>query len=486
MIELGLVGAIIPVEGGLHPAPGFLLVILRNGKPKMVVLTGKKYRGMFRAAHMEALPVRTGSVQIEDLNVTHVVLEDGHRLPNVSVTATILLNPARDYQHLLQRVERDGPFFAQNLGTEVSQAIDQLVRTTLEPNTHAELHGRNLTGIFGAGQELLGGLFLLESISKVDPSWDEAFVAVNREQRAAATQEEEDRNLHARAERLGVRAIDLANPDMFLETLRGMTALEVERVRQDGALTQAIVENIRQVSRSPEDLKRFIGVRDLLDLPQAPVGQTALPNANKRLDAERTMHPNGASIPGDWPPAGAGSQHGPASGVPRGEAATHRPQVSNLGCPAAVAMLWESLGLADDDLVGAAVHQTLSGFRVVAVVDASPSTADLARFAEMIAAAYGLDASPTISVVSFHRYFDRLISRICAELFGQGHQTTNSSAWRFDSDSSDVLRITLLLPDPSQLRRVRAEVLDPETGLKNVLSCLLEGQNLELAVAAAE
>ena len=336
MTQLDLVGEVTSVQGGLHPSPGFVLVILRNGKPKLVVQSGKKYRGMFRAAHMEALPVRTGSVQIENLNVTHVTLEDGYLLPNVSVTATILLNPARDYQNLLKRVERDGPFFAQNLGTEVSQAIDQLARATLTANTHAELHGKNLTGMFGAGQELLGGLFLLESISKVEPTWDEAFIAVNREQRAAATQIEEDRNLHARAERLGVRAIDLANPELFLESVRGMNAIEVERVRQDGALTQAIVEKLRQVSRSPDDLKRFIGIRDVVDLSGQPTGQASLPDANQGRNADSTSRANGPTSP-------AAGTHAADAQQPNGlrrTAGISRPQVTELACPPAVATIW--------------------------------------------------------------------------------------------------------------------------------------------------
>ena len=44
-----------------------------------------------------------------------------------------------------------------------------------------------------------------------------------------------------------------------------------------------------------------------------------------------------------------------------------------------------------------------------------------------------------------------------------------------------------LTPGDGGVSRVAGGVVfDPETGLKNVLSCLLEGQNLELAVAAAE
>ncbi len=479
MTQLDLVGEVTSVQGGLHPSPGFVLVILRNGKPKLVVQSGKKYRGMFRAAHMEALPVRTGSVQIENLNVTHVTLEDGYLLPNVSVTATILLNPARDYQNLLKRVERDGPFFAQNLGTEVSQAIDQLARATLTANTHAELHGKNLTGMFGAGQELLGGLFLLESISKVEPTWDEAFIAVNREQRAAATQIEEDRNLHARAERLGVRAIDLANPELFLESVRGMNAIEVERVRQDGALTQAIVENLRQVSRSPDDLKRFIGIRDVVDLSGQPTGQASLPDANQWRNADSTSRANGPTSP-------AAGTHAADAQQPNGlrrTAGISRPQVTELACPPAVATIWESLGLVSDDLVGAAIHQTPAGVKVVAVVEASPNGTDVERFAEMVAEAYDLAASPVISLVSFHRYFDRLMASLCTELFGQGHPATDSAAWNFDAGGADALIITLFLSDPSQLRHVRAEILNPEIGLQNILTHLLEARHLEIAVA---
>ena len=130
--------------------------------------------------------------------------------------------------------------------------------------------------------------------------------------------------------------------------------------------------------------------------------------------------------------------------------------------------------LVSDDLVGAAIHQTPAGVKVVAVVEASPNGTDVERFAEMVAEAYDLAASPVISLVSFHRYFDRLMASLCTELFGQGHPATDSAAWNFDAGGADALIITLFLSDPSQLRHVRAEILNPEIGLQNILTHLLE------------
>lgn len=278
-----LVGDVIDLNPPITVRPGTIILTFRHGGPRDVVRPGRKLRrgkGLPLTFSPQGLVLSTEDVPIT-ADVKNIKLQEAYGLDRLHVELRVRLGAAGDFAGLKRYVATKGINFASLLDAEIRNELDLLARGALQDKTAIELHeAGNLTKMLRfEGAELLSGLFAIDSVQYVEPTFSAEFLRV---QRAAAETEAEKAEILLKLEQLPLeRNLEEGIDRMLAEkaSRRGLSLLELENPELVAQAATQEHELKLEILRQLDSLRRGGGtdaVRAALDLIGRP---TALPGA---------------------------------------------------------------------------------------------------------------------------------------------------------------------------------------------------------------
>lgn len=255
-----LCGPVIDLAPPLNVQPGTILLTLRHGKPVDIVRTGRKLRrgrGLPLTMSPQGVAISTETIPVT-VGVRDVRLKGPYQLTLVTADLRIRVDERDDYRGLRAYVERKGLNFAALLDGEIANELDRRIRSGLGPRTAADLHELgNITDLCELTTPLLGGLFCVESIAYVTPTYDAEFLrARDAVARSATDAAEKLLELH---EQVPLdQALSKARDQQLLEeaTRRGLSMIEHEnpalleqRRQQEHEIQKTLIEQLDALRR---------------------------------------------------------------------------------------------------------------------------------------------------------------------------------------------------------------------------------------------
>ncbi|WP_155855395.1 hypothetical protein, partial [Actinotalea ferrariae] len=209
-----------------HAEWSTVAVLLRNGKPDRLLQPGRRFARAWGAPILGRLQLVQVNTGVEPTNVTirNIRTKDVREwaISSLKLRLSVQINAANDYSALEQHVRSYGPGFANALLDELSNGIDQYVRSTLARYSHRELHTSSLPDIlFPTGEPTpIGNSSLaVRSATVVAVEWSPYFLEELKGIETATTEKvvtERKIDLYEElSSRVGIPAWHLANPEVM-------------------------------------------------------------------------------------------------------------------------------------------------------------------------------------------------------------------------------------------------------------------------------
>lgn len=385
-----LCGPLIDLTPPLNVHPGTVLLTLRHGKPVDVVRPGRKLRrgrGLPLTMSPQGVAISTETIPVK-VDVRDVRLKGPYQLTVATAALRVRVDDHDNYLGLRAYVEHRGLNFAALLDAEIADELDRRIRSGLGPMTAAELHELgNVTHLCDLTKPLLGGLFRVEGVANVAPTYDQEFLrARDAVARSATDAAEKLLELH---EQVPLdRELSKAHDQQLLEEAdrRGLSIVEHEqpalleqRKQQEHEIQKTLIEQLDAVRRGGgnDAVRQMLGQLG---------GQAAQPPAIPAT-AFTEEHTSGALDPDDAMPA--------------------------LRTDPALAHLWRTGGLPGEPL-GICLDAAASEVTVLAVCEETldPSTATSAQ--QVFANRVG--ATTVIALPGVHNLHDLVAGYLFARL----------------------------------------------------------------------